>query len=279
MNNSFYNFYHDLYKPLGVTLLDIIAKDILNTEADVIDKDQEISFLNINMKGSVIKKSVHYLMNALRYYFAIVCSNITEFFGYSFKNYDEFSLLPPDKVSLKEVQEILRDIHQSPDKLSSHDWLYFNAKEIETALLAYREYQANGADLGALDWRKMRTLNTETLERNLYLEEQNKALIIEISKLKKEHEQSNKITETAKKLENTRSENKKNQFIKDLIYVCFSEDVAENPRSHISEEDKTQGIKYVNGEIQKAFDRKGVKINVTGRTLDSWIRDVPISKI
>lgn len=278
MDNSFYNFYHDLYKSLDSILLDIVGKDILNTEADVIDEDQNISFLKVGMKEDIIKKSVHYLMNALRYYFVLVYSNITEFCGYSFKNYDEFSLFPPDKVNLKEVQEILREILQDSNKLSSYDWLYFNAKEIETALLAYREYRANG-DSGALDWRKMRTLNSEVLERNLYLEEQNKILITEITRLKKEYDQSNRITETAKKLESTRSENKKNQLIKDLIYVCFGEDVAEHPRRHIAEEDSSQGIKYAKGEIQKAFDLKGVKINITGRTLDSWIKDVPISKI
>ncbi|MBE2896242.1 hypothetical protein HPC38_05055 [Pasteurellaceae bacterium HPA106] len=97
----------------------------------------------------------------------------------------------------------------------------------------------------------------------------------EIEKLKAEIETLKARNNTA----STKTVNAQARFIKALLAVSFSEDVAENPRSNISEFDPKQGIKYSNGEIQKAFDVAGYRIPTTGRTLDAWIKDIDISDL
>lgn len=58
----------------------------------------------------------------------------------------------------------------------------------------------------------------------------------------------------------------------------YGEDVANNPRSHILENDPTQGVKYANGAIQKSFELKGYKVPVSGRTLNEWTKDIKLTK-
>ncbi|WP_324005692.1 hypothetical protein RFF20_07235 [Pasteurella multocida] len=93
------------------------------------------------------------------------------------------------------------------------------------------------------------------------------------------------ITELEKELQdrknegkNTQKIDKRNLFIKYLLAVNYGEDVANNPRSHILENDTTQGVKYANGAIQKSFELKGYKVPVSGRTLNEWTKDIKLTK-
>ena len=67
--------------------------------------------------------------------------------------------------------------------------------------------------------------------------------------------------------------------VKVLLAVHYGEDVAEKVRSNIAEYDSTQGIKYSNGAIQMAFDRKGYKLPFTGKYLNQLLKDVDISDL
>ncbi|HDR1069719.1 TPA: hypothetical protein QB323_002053, partial [Pasteurella multocida] len=98
-------------------------------------------------------------------------------------------------------------------------------------------------------------------------------------------ELQSKIAELEKELQdrkneekNTQKIDKRNLFIKYLLAVNYGEDVANNPRSHILENDPTQGVKYANGAIQKSFELKGYKVPVSGRTLNEWTKDIKLTK-
>ncbi|MGV6989356.1 hypothetical protein ACWA5Z_10790 [Testudinibacter sp. P80/BLE/0925] len=81
------------------------------------------------------------------------------------------------------------------------------------------------------------------------------------------------------KNDNPKTINALTKTLKAFIAVCFGENVADNPRSHIAENDITQGTKYTNGIIQIAFDKNGYKVPVTGRTLSEWIKNSDISDL
>ncbi|HDR1923464.1 TPA: hypothetical protein QB653_001963 [Pasteurella multocida] len=111
-------------------------------------------------------------------------------------------------------------------------------------------------------------LQTENVE----LKSENKNLQERITELEKE------LQDRKNEEKNTQKIDKKNIFIKYLLAVNYGEDVANNPRSHILENDTTQGVKYANGAIQKSFELKGYKVPVSGRTLDKWTKDIKLIK-
>ncbi|SUT88062.1 Uncharacterised protein [[Actinobacillus] rossii] len=87
----------------------------------------------------------------------------------------------------------------------------------------------------------------------------------------REESKNNEIKKTS-----TRENRNKDKVIKSLLAVYFGEDVANNPRKHITASD---GITHANGKIQRAFELKGIKIPVSGQTLANWLKDVEIEKI
>lgn len=68
------------------------------------------------------------------------------------------------------------------------------------------------------------------------------------------------------------------QALKLFITVSYGEEVANKIRSNIAENDTTQGVKYSDGAIQKAFDKKGYKVPFSGRYLADMLKDVDISE-
>lgn len=67
--------------------------------------------------------------------------------------------------------------------------------------------------------------------------------------------------------------------VKVLLAVHYGEDIAEKVRSNIAEYDSTQGVKYSNGAIQIAFDKKGYKLPFTGKYLNQLLKDIDISDL
>ncbi|TPH25384.1 hypothetical protein [Haemophilus haemolyticus] len=106
--------------------------------------------------------------------------------------------------------------------------------------------------------------------------------VIGFSLLKSEHI---KILESGSNLKteitNQEKENvsiRLKQALKLFIAVSYGEDVACKIRSNIAENDTTQGVKYSDGAIQKAFDKKGYKVPFSGRYLADMLKDVDISE-
>ncbi|MBI0113527.1 MULTISPECIES: hypothetical protein [unclassified Gilliamella] len=92
----------------------------------------------------------------------------------------------------------------------------------------------------------------------------------EIDQLKKENEELKKKLE---QLENKSTSNKMKVFIKSLLYVHYDENVANSPRKEIYDQSSGSGK---DGVIQKTFDKKRIDVNVSGKTVESWLKNVDI---
>lgn len=74
---------------------------------------------------------------------------------------------------------------------------------------------------------------------------------------------------------NTASDNKKNAFIKSLLFIHYGEQVAENPRPYIYDPNSSEKSK--DGVIQKSFELSGLDKHLpSGRTLQNWIKSVEL---
>ncbi|WP_048736256.1 hypothetical protein [Necropsobacter massiliensis] len=74
---------------------------------------------------------------------------------------------------------------------------------------------------------------------------------------------------------NTASDNKKNAFIKSLLFIHYGEQVAENPRPYIYDPNSSEKSK--DGVIQKSFELSGLDKHLpSGRTLQNWIKSVDL---
>ncbi|OOF68811.1 SlyX protein [Rodentibacter pneumotropicus] len=73
----------------------------------------------------------------------------------------------------------------------------------------------------------------------------------------------------------TKSENKKNAFIKSLLKIHYGEEVAENPRAHIYDPNLSERSR--DGKIQKDFELHGLTKHLpTGKTLKNWVDGVEL---
>lgn len=73
----------------------------------------------------------------------------------------------------------------------------------------------------------------------------------------------------------TKSENKKNEFIKALLHIHYGGDIAENPRPHIY--DPNMSEKSRNGVIQKEFELHGLEKHLpSGKTLKNWVTGIEL---
>lgn len=71
--------------------------------------------------------------------------------------------------------------------------------------------------------------------------------------------------------DDARSEGKKSEFIYQLLRVHYGEEVANNPRRHITEITAT-GARGCKGKISQAFELAGITPNITGQTLSNWTK-------
>ncbi|HDR1415266.1 TPA: FlxA-like family protein [Pasteurella multocida] len=111
--------------------------------------------------------------------------------------------------------------------------------------------------------------------KNNQIEELSPAL----EKLKDELSKKDQIIEDLQKQINkkasTASDNKKNAFIKSLLYIHYGNEVAENPRPHIY--DPNSGDKGMSGCIQVDFDRNGLAKHLpTGKTINGWVKTIEL---
>lgn len=65
-------------------------------------------------------------------------------------------------------------------------------------------------------------------------------------------------------------------FLKALIYIHFGEEVANSPRKHIFDDSSCSGK---NNIIGKEFEKNGIQINVSGKTLHEWFDNLDIEFI
>ncbi|QGM80710.1 hypothetical protein [Otariodibacter oris] len=71
------------------------------------------------------------------------------------------------------------------------------------------------------------------------------------------------------------SDNKKNAFIKSLLYIHYGEKIAENPRPHVH--DPNSSPISANGAIQRSFDENGLSKHLpTGKTLLNWVKGIEL---
>lgn len=104
-------------------------------------------------------------------------------------------------------------------------------------------------------------------------------LNIKIEELEKEITSKDKIigelnSQTSKK-QSSVSNNKKNAFIKSLLYIHYGESVAENPRPHIYDPNDSQ--KGITGSIQIDFNEKGLNKHLpSGKTLLNWVKGIEL---
>lgn len=61
--------------------------------------------------------------------------------------------------------------------------------------------------------------------------------------------------------------------IKSMLYTHYNENVANSPRKEIYDQSSGSGK---DGVIQKAFDKKRIGVNVSGKTVESWLKNVDI---
>lgn len=75
--------------------------------------------------------------------------------------------------------------------------------------------------------------------------------------------------------ESSNSRNKKNAFIKSLLYIHYGADVAENPRPYIS--DPNQSKKSRDGKIQIDFELHGLEKHLpSAKTLENWLKGIEL---
>lgn len=216
----------------------------------------------------MVKDTIEKLIGVFRFYLMYISETLSVF---CLSVYDKkLSLTPPPKLSHEELQRILIDIHSNPMRLFDYECICFNRIEFEY-IIETQKRRESGYFLPSIN-EELLSQNTRQKE---IIEVQNK----QIREMENQIKISNNKAELAKILsstQNKKSENKKDEFIKALLFVYCGKDVAEKPRKHIAELDITQGIKYSNGKIQQDFDKAGVKVGVTGRTLEKWLTDVKL---
>ena len=242
---------------LDEVIFELIRKE--NKELKAVDKEV---FFTLQKMGKQIKQAIENLINIFRYYLMYISESIKAF---NIKGYDKIlSITPPPKISSEELQRVFTDIHQHPEKMAEYDWIYFSRKELDYIFNSY-EKRKEGYFIPSI--------NEELLTRNTHEAQIIKIQTEQIKQLEKQVRQNKEVHNT---MQSAKTNNAKDKVIKALLAVHYGEDVAEHPRRHILEHDKTQGVKNANGEIQKAFDLAWYEIPVSGRTLQNWLDGVPL---
>ncbi|MDP0025768.1 hypothetical protein Q7301_02425 [Glaesserella parasuis] len=125
----------------------------------------------------------------------------------------------------------------------------------------YNQYYIKKDDLDSL------LISNDTKE---YLDTESKKQ--EFIKLKEENARLKKELECN---ESSNSRNKKNAFIKSLLYIHYGAEVAEKPRSHIY--DPNMSEKSRDGKIQKDFELHGLAKHLpSGKTLENWLKGIEL---
>lgn len=115
-----------------------------------------------------------------------------------------------------------------------------------------------------------------SIQLNNKKDEEIAQLKLDNAELRKQVGEQDKIIEKLQKKTGSKaSDNKKNAFIKSLLYIHYGSEVAENPRSHIY--DPNSSDKGMNGRIQVDFDRNGLAKHLpTGRTINDWVKTIEL---
>lgn len=79
--------------------------------------------------------------------------------------------------------------------------------------------------------------------------------------------------------DSTRESHSKDKMIKSLLALIFGEEVAESPRKFIEEQSGGQIRNYKNPIISREFEKAGIRLPISGKTLEKWVKNAEITHL